>query len=198
MENENAKQRLLVQEILKGNAKLFEEIILQYQKLVISIVIHFTNNQYYLEEVCQEIFIKVFQSLSQFQFKSKLSTWIGKIAYNHCINFLKKNSKYSNTNLIEEVDDNRFSGDVFDNQIVSVEKVFESNEIFSLINSKINQLPEIYQTILNLFHIQEMSYSEISEILELPEGTVKSYLFRSRKLLKQKLLSSYKEEEFVS
>ena len=73
----------------------------------------------------------------------------------------------------------------------------KNEEVLFLINKNIKQLPELYQTIISLYHLQEMSYAEISEILELPEGTVKSYLFRSRKLLKEKLLSSYKEEELI-
>ena len=69
MENTARSEQELIQDILKGNIKLFEELILQYQKLVVSIVMRFTNNQYDMEEVSQEIFIKIYQNLSSFQFK---------------------------------------------------------------------------------------------------------------------------------
>ena len=93
MVNTQRSELELVRLILKGNIKIFEEIINKYQRLVLSIAVRFTNNQYDREEVCQEIFIKVYQNLSGFNFNSKLSTWIGKIAYNHCINYVNKNSK---------------------------------------------------------------------------------------------------------
>ena len=196
MINKTIDDKDLIIRILIGHKKSFEELINRYQKLVVSIVMRFTNNQYDREEVSQEIFIKVYQNLSHFRFQSKLSTWIGKVAYNHCLNYVKKNSKYAETDLIEEAEefkdlDRSYQKlDLFENEI-------EKKEIHSLVIEQLNQLPKLYQTILNLFHMQEMSYAEISEILSLPEGTVKSYLFRSRKLLKEKLLSSYKEEEFI-
>ena len=200
MVNTQRSELELVRLILKGNIKIFEEIINKYQRLVLSIAVRFTNNQYDREEVCQEIFIKVYQNLSGFNFNSKLSTWIGKIAYNHCINYVNKNSKYSTTDSIDGLYENGNLGSnksQFENINSTINTDFEEKEIYILVRNNINRLPELYQTIINLFHLQEMSYKEISEILTLPEGTVKSYLFRSRKLLKEKLLSSYKEEELI-
>ncbi len=200
MVNTQRSELELVRLILKGNIKIFEEIINKYQRLVLSIAVRFTNNQYDREEVCQEIFIKVYQNLSGFNFNSKLSTWIGKIAYNHCINYVNKNSKYSTTDSIDGLYENGNFGSnksQFENINSTINTDFEEKEIYILVRNNINRLPELYQTIINLFHLQEMSYKEISEILTLPEGTVKSYLFRSRKLLKEKLLSSYKEEELI-
>ena len=200
MVNSQGSEQGLIQDILNGNIKLFEEVINKYQRLVLSIAIRFTNNHYDREEVCQEIFIKVYQNLSRFNFNSKLSTWIGKIAYNHCINYVNKNSKFSTTDSIDGLYENGNFGSnktQFENINSTISTDFEKKEIYTLVSNIINLLPEIYQTILNLFHIQEMSYKEISEILTLPEGTIKSYLFRSRKLLKEKLLSSYKEEELI-
>jgi RNA polymerase sigma-70 factor, ECF subfamily len=193
-------ERKLIKSILKGNVKLFEEIIHDYQKLVVSIVMRFTYNHYDREEVCQEIFIKVYQNLSRFKFNSKLSTWIGKITYNHCVNYVKKNSKYLNSDsIIEEniINNQNLIDGQSDYLNFTNENEYEEKEISLLINENINKLPKLYQTILNLFHVQEMSYKEISEILDLPEGTVKSYLFRARKLLKEILLSSYKKEELI-
>ena len=200
MVNTQRSELELVRLILNGNIKIFEEIINKYQRLVLSIAVRFTNNQYDREEVCQEIFIKVYQNLSGFNFNSKLSTWIGKIAYNHCINYVNKNSKYSTTDSIDGLNENgnlRSNKSQFENINSTINTDFEEKEIYILVRNNINRLPELYQTIINLFHLQEMSYKEISEILTLPEGTVKSYLFRSRKLLKEKLLSSYKEEELI-
>jgi RNA polymerase sigma-70 factor (ECF subfamily) len=62
---------------------------------------------------------------------------------------------------------------------------------------EIDKLPIQYRTILTLYHLDEMKYQEISQILELPEGTVKNYLFRARNLLKQRLMAKYKPEDLL-
>ena len=60
---------------------------------------------------------------------------------------------------------------------------------------EIDRLPVLYGTILSLYHLEEMSYREIADVMQLPEGTVKSYLFRARKMLKERLSSAYAEED---
>ena len=196
MVNIQKSDKELIDGILKGNIKLFEEIIKNHQRLVFSIVIRFANNYSDREDVCQEIFIKVYQNLNSFKFQSKLSTWIGKVAYNHCINYIQKNSKNINIDSLENWN-SEIQNNSDENFTLNLENTFEKKETYGLVKALIDQLPNLYQTILNLFHTQELSYQEISEVLSLPEGTVKSYLFRSRKLLKEKLLSSYKEEELI-
>jgi RNA polymerase sigma-70 factor (ECF subfamily) len=64
-----------------------------------------------------------------------------------------------------------------------------------IVQAEIGRLPPLYQTLVGLYHQEELSYQEMAEITGLPEGTVKSYLFRARKMLKEKLLSTYKMEK---
>lgn len=200
MPDQMQSEHKLIKKILKGNVKAFEEIILNYQRLVSSITFRLLGNEFDREEVCQEVFIKVYQNLSGFNFKSKLSTWIGKITYNHCLNYIQKQKKYQDKDVIDLHNENAeylYSHDhtfINDN---TPEILAEKKDNSLLIQNYMNKLPTIYNTILTLFHINEFSYDEISEIMELPQGTVKSYLFRARRLLKEKLLSSLKEEEFV-
>jgi RNA polymerase sigma factor (sigma-70 family) len=68
-------------------------------------------------------------------------------------------------------------------------------ELTGILQTEIGQLPPLYQTLVSLYHQEELSYQEIAQITGLPEGTVKSYLFRARKMLKEKLLSKYKTEK---
>ena len=67
--------------------------------------------------------------------------------------------------------------------------------MFYILNSEINKLPFQYRSILSFFHLDDMTIREISEVMKIPEGTVKSYLFRSRKILKDRLLAKYNPEE---
>ena len=152
------------------------------------------SNETDREEICQEIFIKIFQNINSFKFNSKVSTWIGSIAFNETANFLKKNKM----TFIEDFS-NQESGQSAMESIPSEEpEIFENfvqKEIKNSILSELEELPVHYRTILTLFHMDELSYTEIGEITNLPEGTVKNYLFRARKILKEKLLAKYKMEE---
>jgi len=129
----------------------------------------------------------------QFKFESKLSTWIARIAYNRCINYLEKKKTPLVDDLspaeefIETQPDDSFMPDTFT----------EHQDRSFRLQMEIKKLPVQFRTILTLFHLDELKYNEIAEIMGLPEGTVKSYLFRARKLLKEKLMSKYKPEELL-
>lgn len=71
----------------------------------------------------------------------------------------------------------------------------EQKELVSILQKGIEQLPPVYQTLITLYHKEEMSYAEITQITGLPEGTVKSYLFRARKTLKENIVLKYQKED---
>ena len=180
--------KLLINKILAGNTNAFQSFIEQYQRLVSHIVFRMINKEQDREDICQDVFLKVYQNLSSFKFEAKLSTWIAKIAYNTCINYLEK-MKVPLFNDIS-ADEFRFLGNN-----ITPDKFTEERDISLRLQIEIDNMPVQFRTILTLFHLDEMSYNEIAEVLQLPEGTVKSYLFRARKQLKERLMSKYKQEE---
>jgi len=174
----------LITKICRGDTRRFGELIDRYEKLVMHIVLRMTGNQQVAEDLSQEIFIKVYDSLHGFRFESKLSTWIGRIAYNSCINYLRKEKPM----LLEDLPDG-----VEIKWMVSTDRpdeFAEHQDQKQHINLLIAKLPAVYRAILTMFHLQEMSYKEIAGVVDMPEGTVKSYLFRARKLLKEQLVAS--------
>ena len=144
------------------------------------------------EEICQDVFMKVYQKLPDFNFQSKLSTWIATIAYRHSLNHLKKKKKIFTSDLDEDLV-YRQESDLIDYK--TPELLFSQQDTKSLIHRLIEKLPVQYKIVLTLFHLDEMSYPEIVEITGMPEGTVKNYLFRARKLLKEKLKNYIVREE---
>lgn len=189
----------LVQTILGGDLNIFRQLIDKYQKLVVHIVFRLSSNPEDREEICQEVFIKVYQNLAGFKFQSKLSTWIGKIAYTTTINYLRKQKNMKPVNQI--IHDGNGNGESYDSleftpsTVLTPLQELEKDDMALLVQQKIKQLPPPYQTIITLYHLDQMSYQEISEIMELPEGTVKSYLFRGRKKLKELLVIELEGEE---
>jgi RNA polymerase sigma-70 factor (ECF subfamily) len=191
------EEQALIQRILHGELDLFRELIDRYQRLVSHIVFRMVTNPEDREELCHEVFIKVYQNLSKFQFKSKLSTWIGKIAYNSSINYLRK-EKIQLYQDLESPEQNNESLD-FEESIYSKEKtpdkISEQKDCIRQIGMLIDSLPEHFRSILTMYHMDQLSYKEIAEITELPEGTIKSYLFRARNILKEKIVAQYQGEK---
>src|SRR5690606_16959389 len=126
--------------------------------------------------------LKVFRKIKKFRGESRLSTWIATIAYNTSISYIRRKGNRQEL----------FPGD--DEQLLlneadgwQVQNAVEKQEAKAILLQMIEQLPVQYRTVLTLFHLEEFSYKEIEEITQMPEGTIKSYLSRARKLLKEKL-----------
>ena len=181
----------IIKKILSGNTDGFRFIIEDHQRLVMHIVVRMVKNPADREDLCQDIFVKVFQNLKRFKFQSKLSTWIGTIAYNHCINYLEKMKVPLYEDLLPE------GGTIHDvgEQQSTPLKHAEAKDIATRLQTELQQLPIHYRTILTLYHVDEMSYKEIGEITGLPEGTVKNYLFRARQIMKKQLSDRYQQED---
>jgi RNA polymerase sigma-70 factor (ECF subfamily) len=188
------EDRILVGEVLDGQSGAFEGLVNRYQRLVVHIVHRMILNQEEREDICQDVFVKVYRNLRRFRFEAKLSTWISRIAYNRCLNYLQKKREEPLADCLPEIE----SLDTLPSDTAGPDEIAASRDISSRLRAEIEQLPVIYRTILTLYHLEEMSYSEIGEITDLPEGTVKSHLFRARKHLMQRLTSKYAEEDLWS
>jgi RNA polymerase sigma factor (sigma-70 family) len=176
----------LVSAILNGDRDAFTVLIKQTEGLVAGIIFQLTGGHADVKDIAQDIYLQVYKGLPVFRFGAKLSTWIGQIAWNACLRWLKKrklvyldlSAEENYAGVIEPI------GDII---------AFEG-ELSQILGEAITLLPPLYRTLVTLYHTEELSYKEITTITGLPEGTVKSYLFRARKLLKEYLVKHYKEE----
>ncbi len=173
----------LIEKILGGNKTAFSMLVKRYERLVWVMVSKMVPDEDEVKDICQEAFIKVFLNLEKFNFNSKLSTWIATIAYRQALNYLKKNRK------TEFLEINEGSPDLIssDNPFTDI----QNEDITRIVHNLVDQLPFQYRTVVTLYHLNDFSYKEIEEITQLPEGTVKSYLFRARKLMKDQLSKSF-------
>ena len=172
----------LVQQVLNGNNNAFRFLVSKHQRLVLHVVGRVVQRQDDIEDICQEVFIKVFQKLKKFRGESKLSTWIATIAYNTSISHIRKQIKKGEQSFDEEP-----KLIAFEKENTADYQDIEKEEAKKYLMKMIEKLPVNYRTVLTLFHLEEFSYKEIEEITGMPEGTIKSYLSRARNLLKQSL-----------
>jgi RNA polymerase sigma factor (sigma-70 family) len=180
----------LIQQVLTGERDAFRILVENYKNLVAHIVYRMIYCKEDREDICQDVFMKIYQNLSNFHGNSKLSTWIARIAYNTCINHLeKKRTLVCDDLLIENY--------VLENSDESIHKNIEEGDIKEKLTAVIELLPEIFRIVITLYHLEGMKYQEISEVLDKPEGTIKSCLYRARHLLKIALEKKYYKEEFV-
>jgi RNA polymerase sigma-70 factor (ECF subfamily) len=126
-----------------------------------------------------------------------LSTWIAQIAYNTCFTYLEKKRLVLTG---DRPDENEWDDAIIDNSVTGttgnpIESMIFEKERAAAISIAIEKLSPLYKTLITLYHNEELSYKEIGEITTLPEGTIKSYLFRARKELKESLLQQYKKGE---
>lgn len=180
-------EKEIVSRIIKEGFRAFELLVKEYEKLVFFVINRLVHDVQDKEDICQEVFIKVYKSLPKFKFESKLSTWIARIAYLTAINYLKKYRNNQQSDYPENIDNYHFTED-------NPEQVLTRKNASEYLNSLIAQMPLAYKTALTLYHLNEFSCQEIEQITGTPEGTIKSNLFRARKLLKEKMEKDLKNE----
>lgn len=171
------KDNFLVQKTLEGKKEAFAELMTLHQRRVEIMGYSFFHNKADVDDFVQDVFIKVFNNLSSFRHESKFSTWLTRIAYTTAVNTKKR------TRENEDISD--------ESQIESAYLSPEEQEIKRITAKAVKQamenLPQQYYSCLNLYFFQDMSYNEIAEITDIPVNTIKSHIFRAKKILQQKL-----------
>ncbi len=165
---------------------MFSKLVDIYKNRIFSLAYKFTNDYTEAQDLSQEIFIKVFNNLNKFRFESSPSTWVYKIATNICIDYKRKNKKQV-LNFNED-----FMGEAHvdidtSSRSSSPEEIVISDEKHREVHRVVYKLPDIYKTAIVMYHFNELSYKEISRILNISEKTVETRLYRARRLLKNEL-----------
>jgi RNA polymerase sigma-70 factor (ECF subfamily) len=165
----------------------FEELVRRYQRPISAYVYRMVGDYETALDLTQEIFIKIYGSLSRYRPEFKFSTWIYKIAHNAAIDHLRRSSGRERS-LVGGTD-----GDSYDLPIESdgltPEQQTEREERRVEIESVVRSLPTAYRELIILRHSQDLTYEEIVEVTGLPLGTVKNRLFRARDLMRQQFLN---------
>ena len=187
----------IVQSVLQGDVNAFEKLVLEYEKAVYGITQRMCGNAEDAADMTQETFIKAYNSLSSFRGDSKFSVWLYRIATNVCLDFLRSKSRKPTVSLSMEDDDGEeVELDIAD-ESQSPERLLERGLTRDAVRRGLNALSPEYRQILLLREIQGLSYEEISDILTIEVGTVKSRIFRARKRLCAFLIEDGNIPDFV-
>ncbi len=177
--------RQLISNYLKGDEKSLEVLIKRYLKPIYSFVFRFVSNIQDAEDITQEVFIKVWRNLKRFDQNGKFKTWIFTITKNTCLDWLRRKQQISFSEL-ETDDEKSFVEKIPDSQSLPNE-LLEKKDFADLLNRAIKKLSPKYKMILFLRYNDHLTFRQISEILEKPLNTVKSYHRRALILLRNYL-----------
>lgn len=184
-------------EALKAqNREAYAKLLDDYQELVFNTCLSFVPNSEDAQDIAQEVFIEVYNSVSKFRGKSKLSTWIYRIAVNKSLEFIRRKSTKKRFGFMQSLSGNDMPLDKtsyfteFNHPGVLLEQKEQQETLFNAIN----QLPEAQKVVFTLHRIDGLSYKEISEITGRSISSVESLLFRAKKKLRQILTTYYKNE----
>ncbi len=172
----------LINMSIKGDTAAFGMLIERYQNKAYAISIKIVQNHDDALDCVQDAFIKAFKSLDQFNFQSSFNTWLYRIVTNTSLDLLRKNKRYQNNVPIEKPitdDDDEYYLQIEDEK-ADVETIVQSNDTVQAVRYAINELSEDFRKVIILFEIEQFSLAEVSQILNVPIGTVKSRLFRAR------------------
>jgi len=188
------KERILVRRLRDHDERAFSEFVKVFQHQVFNLVFRMLGNREEAEDVAQEVFITVFKNIGSFRGDCRLSTWIYRIATNHCRNRIKYLSRRHAQEHREYQDElgrlqpkDGMASQPTAGSVARPDQMAEGKQMERLIQGAIATLEEEHREVIVLRDIKNLSYQEICEITGLPEGTVKSRLHRARFALKEKL-----------
>ncbi len=180
LERERIKRRdfHLVKCVLSGNKDAFSRLMMLYKNKIFYFGKSFFHNDSDSEDFVQDVFIKVYTHLSTFKGNSMFSTWLMKIAWTTAINSSKKIKQ--NISIEDETI-------IPDSSFVMPEEIQLRKITQNAIHEAISELPEKYKICVEMYFYYDIPYQEISEITDFPLNTIKSHIFRAKKILKTKL-----------
>lgn len=186
---DEADDLLLVQRAAKGYRPAFDQLVERYQNQVYRLAWRFFADPDDAMDATQEIFLKAYRSLPSFEGRSSFKTWLYRIAANTCMTLSESRSRRQKT-FIQSVIDWFTTPPAPDPSHLVVEQESRA-ELQEIVQKKIAALPEVYRVPVILRDIEGMSLDQIGQILDIPEGTVKSRINRGRRLLQDSLESFY-------
>jgi RNA polymerase sigma-70 factor (ECF subfamily) len=186
----------IIQKLIQGDETAFKQLVDKYTQLVVNTCYGLLHNSEDAEDIAQEVFIEVYRSVHKFRADSKISTWLYRIAVNRSLNFIRDNKKnkwfQSFQDSVKEKNSNipKLIAHDSENPDFNLEKIQRANMLYEAIN----KLPENQKIAFTLNKYEDLSYKEISEVMEISVSSVESLIHRAKKNLQKKLFTCYKKK----
>ena len=187
----------IIQKLQQGNEQAFKQLVENYQKQVVNTCFGIVHNTEDAEDIAQEVFIEVFRSVQNFRADSKLSTWLYRIAVNRSLNFIRDNKRKK---WFQSFEDTVFAKNAQVNipagHHETPSEELENTQRATILHEAIDSLPDNQKTAFTLNKYEDLSYKEISEVMDLSVSSVESLIHRAKLKLQKKLYTCYKKKCF--
>ncbi len=180
-------ETIAVQRAKRGDGEAFEALVTQYEQKVYSLAYHYAGNEHDAMDISQEVFLRVYRFLPQFNEDSRFSTWLYRVTSNVCKDYVRKKNGKNDLSLYQEGEDGEYSFDVPDLRY-DPENALEQQEMRREIHESLQSLSPDHREILVMRDVLGLTYEDIAQTLQLEEGTVKSRISRARDKLRLKLM----------
>jgi len=168
----------------KGDMAAFELIVLRYKDAIFNFIYHFLSDYHRAQDISQETFLRVFKGIEHYRSRDCFKTWLYRIAANLCKNELRNQKRHRMFSLEDSVlEIEGISSDIY----ISLSEKYEKEEISKLVRKAIKSLPEDQRMAIIMREYQDLSYEEISSVLNCSLGAVKSKIHRARQNIKRML-----------
>lgn len=184
----------IIERIRDGAKHYYARLVDRYKDRAYTLAVRMLKNKEDAEEAAQDAFIRAYNALNRFEGKARFGTWFYRILYNVCLTRLgKRKEEFQRLDYNDNIDYNELESAF----TASGYNEYETNDMVEFVKKTMEELPEKYQTILSLFYFQDLSHEEISEVTQLPIGTIKTHLFRARAILQRLLQKEFLLERVV-
>ena len=181
------EENQLILNAQNGDIRAFEELVYKYDSKVLSLALRYVGDEDDAKDLYQEVFIRAYKGIKNFQFKSEFSTWLFRITTNVCFTFKSRDRRKNNISVsLGDEDENVQNVELIDNSS-SPEVLTSGNELGYIIKNAVETLSPKQKMTFVLKHYDGYKIKEIAEIMECNEGTVKKYLFDATRNLRKKL-----------
>lgn len=177
------QEELLVKRSLKGSHEAFEQLVLKYEKSIYNIAYHYVLEHEQALDLTQETFLQAYQSLGALKDQSSFGAWLKRICRNKCLDHLRKNKEQILS--LEEMMSEEGAAPQLPADKTTPESTLHQKEDIAHLERLLKDLPDDYRQVLVLRAFEEYSYEEIAQITGTSLGTVKSRIFRAKKMLKE-------------
>ncbi len=191
----NISDNEIISRVLKGEKNLYANIVRKYNQRLYRVGMSIINDDTEVEDLMQVAYIRAYENLGKFAFKSAFSTWITKILINESLLRLKKRKQSLNMN------DDVMNNDIYHHHLVDSQTPLMNvvnSELKVILEKVIRQLPEKYRTVFIMREIESMNVAETRECLDLSEVNVKVRLNRAKAMLKNSLAEYYRKEDILN
>ena len=181
----NVKDSAIIEKVLAGDAQSFEMLILKYQSRLFATVLNVVKDRELAEDIVQEAYMKGFEKLDTLKNHEQFYPWLKRIALNLALNHFERAKRVMDVE--SEEDETSFFERIPDGE--SPEELLVKEELKRYVRLFVEALPDKLRVVVILREIEDMSYEEISEMMNIPIGTVRSRLFNARQMIKDRLIN---------